>query len=82
VKVTAPIADRSDSVNGSVSIPLTASGGSNAYTWTATGLPTGVTLSGSTLTGKPTVAGTYVVAVVAKDNASKTATMMFTWTIV
>jgi prepilin-type N-terminal cleavage/methylation domain-containing protein len=81
VKVTAPIADRSDSVNASVSIPLTASGGSNAYTWTATGLPTGVTVSGSTLTGKPTVAGTYVVTVVAKDGASKTATMMFTWTI-
>lgn len=82
VKVTAPIADRSDSVNGSVSVPLTASGGSNSYTWTASGLPTGVTLSGSTLTGKPTVLGTYLVTVTAKDNASRTATMMFTWTVV
>jgi prepilin-type N-terminal cleavage/methylation domain-containing protein len=82
VKVTAPVADRSDAVNASVSIPLTASGGSNTYTWTATGLPTGVTLSGATLTGKPTVAGTYVVTVKAQDTPSKVATMMFTWTIV
>ena len=65
-----------------MSIPLTATGGSNAYTWTATGLPTGVTVSGATLTGKPTVAGIYVVTLVAKDSPSKTATMMFNWTIV
>jgi len=82
IKVTAPIADRGDLVNTSVSIPLTAAGGSNTYTWTATGLPTGVTLSGATLTGKPTVAGTYVVTLKAQDTPSKVATMMFVWTVV
>ena len=81
VQVTAPLTDRGTAVNTSVSIPLTASGGSNTYTWTATGLPTGVTLSGATLTGKPTVAGTYVVTLVAKDTPTRTATTMFTWTV-
>jgi PKD domain len=40
-----------------------------------------VTLSGATLTGKPTTAGSYVVTVTAKDTANKVATTMFIWTI-
>jgi hypothetical protein len=40
-----------------------------------------VTVSGAKLVGKPTVAGTYVVTVIAKDTANKVATTMFTWTV-
>jgi prepilin-type N-terminal cleavage/methylation domain-containing protein len=81
VNITAPLADRNDAVNTLVSVNLTATGGTNAYTWTASGLPTGVTVSGAKLVGKPTVAGTYVVTVIAKDTANKVATTMFTWTV-
>jgi prepilin-type N-terminal cleavage/methylation domain-containing protein len=81
VRITAPLVDRGDAVNASVSVALTAAGGTSPYTWTATGLPPGVALSGATLTGKPTTAGSYVVTVTAKDTANKVATTMFTWTI-
>jgi hypothetical protein len=38
-------------------------------------------VSGAKLTGKPTVPGTSVVTVTAKDTANKVATTMFTWTV-
>jgi Putative Ig domain len=58
---------------------LTVSGGSGTYTWTATGLPTG--LSGSsantstlTISGTPTRAGTYNVNVKVVDSNSNSTT--------
>jgi hypothetical protein len=38
-------------------------------------------VSSAKLTGKPTVTGTYVVTVTAKDTANKVATTMFIWTV-
>jgi hypothetical protein len=51
---------------------LTASGGTAPYTWAVTGLPTGVTSSGTssstlTISGTPTAAATYAVAVTLTD---------------
>ncbi|ALB64952.1 FIG00553710: hypothetical protein [Cronobacter condimenti 1330] len=56
---------------------FTASGGSAPYTWTAHGLPAGVTINAATgaLSGTPTAAGSFTVSVTAKDanNLSTTA---------
>jgi hypothetical protein len=54
-------------VGNSYSEPLTATGGSGSFLWSVTGLPPGITLNGSTLTGTPTTAGTYASVVVVKD---------------
>ncbi len=45
------------------SFQMTASGGSGSYTWSATGLPAGLSISaGGLITGTPTVSGTFPVA--------------------
>jgi Putative Ig domain/PKD domain len=54
--------------------PLTASGGTSPYTWTATGLPAGLTLDTATsaIKGTPTAAGTVTVSVTVTDSTSPT----------
>jgi hypothetical protein len=65
-----------------VSLQLSASGGTAPYTWTATGLPTGTSISSSGLiSGTATTAGTYTVTATAKDAANVTGSTSFTWTI-
>jgi hypothetical protein len=48
---------------------LTASGG-GSQTWSATGLPPGLAVSGSTITGTPTAAGNYTVTVTVNNGTS------------
>jgi uncharacterized protein (TIGR03437 family) len=58
-------------VNVAYNAPLSASGGTTPYTWTATGLPPGLTMtSGGTITGTPTSAGTFPVSFTVKDSSS------------
>ncbi|MGI8664728.1 MAG: putative Ig domain-containing protein, partial [Jatrophihabitans sp.] len=65
-----------------VSLQLSASGGTAPYTWTATGLPTSLSISSSGLiSGTPSVAGTYSVTATAHDSASHTGSATFSWTI-
>jgi len=54
---------------------LSASGGTSPYTWTATGLPSGLSLNSSTglISGTLTAPGTSTVTVTVTDSASKTA---------
>src|ERR1017187_9339396 len=53
--------------------PLSATGGTPLYSWTATGLPPGIQLTttgvtgGSSLAGTPTTAGSYSVTLGVKD---------------
>jgi hypothetical protein len=69
-------------VSHAVSLTLSASGGTTPYTWTATGLPTGLSISsGGVISGTPTTVGTYSVTVTAHDSASHTGSASFTWTI-
>jgi Zn-dependent metalloprotease len=64
------------------SFTLTASGGTAPYTWSATGLPAGLSISsGGTVSGTPTTAGTYSVTATATDSASQTGSTTFTFTI-
>jgi subtilase family serine protease len=65
-------------------LQLSASGGTAPYTWTASGLPAGLSISSSgAITGTPSTAGTYNVTVTATDSSSAHATgnASFTWTI-
>ncbi len=83
VSVTNP-GNKSGTVGTAISsFTMSASGGTSPYTWTATGLPAGVTIGSSTgtVSGTPTTAGTYSVTVTAKDAAAVTGSTTFTFTI-
>jgi hypothetical protein len=58
------------------SVTMTASGGTGSgYTFSATGLPSGLTMSaGGTISGTPTVNGTFSYTVTVKDSAGHTGT--------
>lgn len=83
--VTAP-GDKAGVVGTAITpFTLAASGGTTPYTWSATGLPDGLTLNPTTgqVTGTPTTAGASTVEVTATDSASPAATdtASFTYTI-
>ena len=58
-------------------VTMTASGGTGTgYTFSASGLPTGLTMStGGTISGTPTVSGTFSYTVTVKDSAGNTGTL-------
>lgn len=72
--------------NVSYSTSVTASGGTQPYTWTAgTSLPTGLLLTSgtpsATISGTPTVTGTFQFTLSVKDAASNTASATFLLTV-
>ena len=84
VTVTNP-GNKSGTVGSPIaSFTLSASGGTAPYTWSATGLPAGVTIGSSTgtVSGTPTAAGTYNVTVTATGSGgSGSGSTSFTFTI-
>ncbi|MFJ1702165.1 M4 family metallopeptidase [Kitasatospora sp. NPDC088346] len=70
-------------INTAVNLQVSATGGTGALTYSATGLPAGLSINASTgkITGTVTTAGTSNVVVTAKDTANKTGTASFTWTV-
>jgi serine protease len=69
-------------VGTAVSLQLSASGGTAPYTWTASGLPTGLSISGSgAISGTPSAAGSFSVTATAKDSTGATGSASFSWTI-
>jgi hypothetical protein len=68
-------------VGTAVTLNNSASGGTPPYTWSATGLPAGLSINSSTgqITGTPSTAGTSSVTVTATGGGSGSAT--FTWTV-
>ncbi|MEV6010986.1 putative Ig domain-containing protein [Streptomyces sp. NPDC051976] len=75
--------DQSGLVGKAVTLKNSASGGSAPYTWSASGLPAGLTLDAATgtVSGSPTAAGTSKVTLTAKDSTGATGGTSFTWTI-
>ncbi|MGW4523634.1 putative Ig domain-containing protein [Amycolatopsis sp. NPDC004378] len=74
--------NQTGTVGTAASLQLSASGGSGGYTWTATGLPAGLSISTSGLiSGTPTTAGTSSVTATAKDSSGATGSTTFSWTI-
>ncbi|MFF1869350.1 protease pro-enzyme activation domain-containing protein [Kitasatospora herbaricolor] len=83
VTVTNP-GNQSTATGTAVSLQLsgTDSATGQTLTWSATGLPTGLSISSTgRITGTPTAAGTYNVTVTAKDTTNATGSASFTWTI-
>lgn len=66
----------------SLQISATDSGGA-ALTYSATGLPTGLSINASSglISGTPSAAGTFSVTVTAKDSTGASGSASFTWTI-
>jgi hypothetical protein len=70
-------------VNHPVStVQLAASGGAAPYTWTASGLPAGLSISSTgAISGTPTARGTFTVTATARDSLGASGSTSFTWTI-
>ena len=73
---------KASTVGTAVSLQLSASGGTSPYTWTATGLPAGLSISSTGLiSGTPSAAGSFSVTATAKDSAAATGSATFAWTV-
>jgi Zn-dependent metalloprotease len=75
---------QSSTVGTAVSLQLSATGGTAPYTWTATGLPAGLSVSAAGLiSGTPTTQATSNVSVTATDKSTpaKTGSATFSWTV-
>jgi hypothetical protein len=73
---------QSGTVGTAANLQLSAAGGTAPYTWTATGLPTGLAISTAGLiSGTPSAAGTFSVTATARDSTGATSAVTFTWTI-
>jgi hypothetical protein len=84
VTVTSPGA-QSTAVGTAVSVPVRASDSASGQTLTysAAGLPAGLSISSATgtISGTPTTAGSYSVTVTATDTTGAKGTASFTWTV-
>ena len=67
----------------SLQISATDSASGQTLTYSATGLPAGLSISSSTglITGTPTTSGTSTVSVTAKDTTGATGSASFSWTV-
>jgi hypothetical protein len=77
--------NQTGTVGTAASLQMQASGGTAPFTWSATGLPAGLSINASSglISGTPTTAGTSNVTVTARDSAStpQSGSTSFTWTI-
>ncbi|MER6979192.1 putative Ig domain-containing protein [Streptomyces carpinensis] len=83
VTVTNP-GNQSTATGSSVSLQIHASDSAGAaLTYSATGLPTGLSINSSTglISGTASTAGTYGVTVTAKDTTGASGSAAFTWTV-
>jgi hypothetical protein len=63
-------------------VALSASGGTLPYSWTVSGLPPGLAVTSSSISGSPTAAGPFTVSVLATDvTGEKSNPVTFSWTV-
>ena len=84
IEITDPNPDNPDqtsTVNSWVS--LRADSHASGKTWSATGLPPGLSIDDKTgvISGRPTTAGTYRTTIILNTASSKVANLMLTWTV-
>ncbi|HEX4224551.1 MAG TPA: protease pro-enzyme activation domain-containing protein [Pseudonocardiaceae bacterium] len=83
VTVTSP-GNQNTSTGSSVNLTVTGSDSAGAaLTWSATGLPTGLSINATSgvISGTANTAGTYSVTVTAKDSTGASGSASFTWTV-
>ncbi|MFC7304662.1 putative Ig domain-containing protein [Streptomyces monticola] len=82
VTVTA-VSDQHTAIGQRAELKNSAEGGTAPYTWSATGLPAGLSIDKSTGTvvGSTSTAGTSKVTLTATDSAGKSGSTTFTWTV-
>jgi hypothetical protein len=75
--------NQTGTVGTAKSLQMTASGGTAPYTWSATGLPTGLSINSSSglISGTPSAAGTFSSTVTAHDSGTNSGSTSFSWTI-
>ena len=84
VSVTSPGNQSSASGTAITPLPIVASdSGGSALTYSATGLPAGLSINAGTgtISGTPTTAGSNSVTVTATDNSGATGSATFSWTV-
>jgi prepilin-type N-terminal cleavage/methylation domain-containing protein len=82
LQVISPTTDRTDTAGKALSFTATAGGGYLPYSWSATGLPHGVSItSGGVVSGTPDTRGSYTVKLTVTDGQQEHAVFMFVWTI-
>jgi alpha-tubulin suppressor-like RCC1 family protein len=77
------VGDRTDQAATFVRVSLSADGGTGPYTWDASNLPPGLSVDSSSgiITGTPTDPSAYIVTVTATDQAGRSSSASFSWTI-
>jgi subtilase family serine protease len=75
--------DQTVTVGQAVNLQLHVSGGTSPYSWAADALPAGLALDKATgvISGKPTATGSTKTTVTVTDNAGKTGSTTFNWTV-
>jgi prepilin-type N-terminal cleavage/methylation domain-containing protein len=83
VTIPAPVSGPTTALGASATLTPAPAGGSTPYTWTATGLPPGLTLrAAGVIGGNPTARGSYPVTLTVKSAVGgEIAVTMFVWTV-
>ncbi|HEU5109373.1 MAG TPA: Ig domain-containing protein [Micromonosporaceae bacterium] len=81
--VVANPGNQSTLLRTSATLQMTATGGTSPYTWSATGLPTGLSINPSTglISGTVTQYAAYTVTVTAVDTAGRAGSAQFGWRV-